>query len=83
MRQLGKLGVWYPIDRLDAAGIRRLLRTVEDLGYSTFWYPEGLRHIAVRRARSVGASGIVRPLRLRSATCSSPQREARGAFGLK
>jgi hypothetical protein len=40
MRQLGKLGVWYPIDRLDAAGIRRLLRTVEDLGYSTFWYPE-------------------------------------------
>ena len=42
MRQLGKLGVWYPIDRLDAAGIRRLLRTVEDLGYSTFWYPEAL-----------------------------------------
>src|ERR1700677_2154653 len=42
MRQLGKLGVWYPIDRLDAAGIRRLLRTVEDVGYSTFWYPEAL-----------------------------------------
>jgi probable F420-dependent oxidoreductase len=42
MRQLGKLGVWYPIDRLDAAGIRRLLRTVEDLGYSTFWYPEAV-----------------------------------------
>ena len=42
MRQLGKLGVWYPIDRLDAAGIRRLMRTVEDLGYSTFWYPEAL-----------------------------------------
>ena len=42
MRQLGKLGVWYPVDRLDAAGIRRLLRTVEDLGYSTFWYPEAL-----------------------------------------
>ena len=42
MRQLGRLGVWYPIDRLDAAGIRRLLRTVEDLGYSTFWYPEAL-----------------------------------------
>ena len=29
------------------------------------------------------AWGIVRPLRLRSATCSSPQRDARGAFGLK
>ena len=42
MRQLGKLGVWYPIDRLDAAGIRRLMLTVEDLGYSTFWYPEAL-----------------------------------------
>ena len=42
MRQLGKLGVWYPIDRLDAAGIRRLLRTIKDLGYSTFWYPEAL-----------------------------------------
>jgi probable F420-dependent oxidoreductase len=42
MKPLGKLGVWYPIDRLDAAGIRRLLRTVKDLGYSTFWYPEAL-----------------------------------------
>ena len=42
MRQVGRLGVWYPIDRLDGAGIRRLLRTVEDLGYSTFWYPEAL-----------------------------------------
>src|SRR5580692_11847575 len=42
MKQLGRLGVWYPIDRLDAAGIKRLLRTVEDLGYSTFWYPEAL-----------------------------------------
>ena len=42
MRQLGRLGVWYPIDRLDAAGIRHLLGTVEDLGYSTFWYPEAL-----------------------------------------
>jgi len=42
MRQLGKLGVWYPIDRLDGTGIRRLLRTVEELGYSTFWYPEAL-----------------------------------------
>ena len=42
MRQLGRLGVWYPVDRLDAAEIRRLLRTVGDLGYSTFWYPEAL-----------------------------------------
>jgi probable F420-dependent oxidoreductase len=42
MRQLGRLGVWYPIDRLEAAGIKRLLRTIENLGYSTFWYPEAL-----------------------------------------
>jgi probable F420-dependent oxidoreductase len=42
MRQLGRLGVWYPIDRLDAAGIKRLLHKVEALGYSTFWYPEAL-----------------------------------------
>src|SRR5208282_6904704 len=42
MRQLGRLGVWYPVDRLDGAGIRRLLRSVEDLGYSTLWYPEAL-----------------------------------------
>jgi hypothetical protein len=37
MRQLGRLGVWYPVDRLDGAGIRQLLRTVEELGYSTLW----------------------------------------------
>ena len=42
MRPLGKLGVWYPVDRLDGGGIRRLLRTVEDLGYSALWYPESL-----------------------------------------
>jgi probable F420-dependent oxidoreductase len=38
--QLGKLGVWYPMDRLDAAGIRALLGTVERLGYAAVWYPE-------------------------------------------
>src|SRR5271157_4221659 len=42
MRRLGRLGVWYPVDRLDGAGIRHLLRTVEELGYSTLWYPEAL-----------------------------------------
>ncbi len=38
--QLGRLGVWYSTDKLDAAGLRALLRTVEGLGYGTFWYPE-------------------------------------------
>jgi probable F420-dependent oxidoreductase len=42
MKPLGRLGVWYPIDRLDGAGLRRLLRKVEELGFSTFWYPEAL-----------------------------------------
>ena len=42
MRQLGRLGVWYPVDRLEGAGIRCLLGTVEELGYSTLWYPEAL-----------------------------------------
>ena len=42
MRQLGRRGVWYGVDRLDGAGIRRLLRTAEDLGYSTLWYPEAV-----------------------------------------
>ena len=41
----------------------------------------GLCLVAVPRARSVGTSGIVRPLRLQSATWSSRHREARGAFG--
>jgi alkanesulfonate monooxygenase SsuD/methylene tetrahydromethanopterin reductase-like flavin-dependent oxidoreductase (luciferase family) len=42
MRQLGKLGVWHPIDRLDGGEIKRFLRTVEDLGYSALWYPEAV-----------------------------------------
>ena len=40
-------------------------------------------HVAMPRARSVSDSGIVRPLRPRSATWSSPQREAHGGFGLR
>jgi hypothetical protein len=40
-------------------------------------------HIAMGQARSVGGSGIFRLLRRRCAMCSSPQREARGAFGLR
>ena len=40
MPQLGRLGVWYPTDRLDGPSLRALLRTVEGHGYSAFWYPE-------------------------------------------
>jgi probable F420-dependent oxidoreductase len=42
MKPLGRLGVWYPIDRLDGVGLRHLLSKVEELGFSTFWYPEAL-----------------------------------------
>jgi probable F420-dependent oxidoreductase len=38
--QLGRLGVWYPVDRLDAAQIRAFTATVEGRGYSALWYPE-------------------------------------------
>ena len=38
--ELGRLGVWYPTDRLDAAQLRALMATVEAHGYGTFWYPE-------------------------------------------
>ena len=38
--KLGRLGVWYSTDKLDAAGLRALLHTVEGLGYGAFWYPE-------------------------------------------
>jgi probable F420-dependent oxidoreductase len=38
--ELGRLGVWTSTDRLDAAGLKSLLKTVEGLGYSALWYPE-------------------------------------------
>ncbi len=42
MKQLGRLGVWYPIDRLDGGGLKRFVSKVEDLGFSALWYPEAL-----------------------------------------
>src|SRR3954471_22045574 len=38
--ELGRLGVWTSTDRLDAAGLKSLLKVVEGLGYFAFWYPE-------------------------------------------
>jgi probable F420-dependent oxidoreductase len=40
LRQMGRLGAWYPIDRLEGREIKNLIETVEDLGYATLWYPE-------------------------------------------
>jgi len=38
--EFGRLGVWCSTDRLDPAGLRALLQTVEGAGYGTLWYPE-------------------------------------------
>lgn len=38
--QLGRLGVWYPIDLLDGAELARFIAHVEGLGYDALWYPE-------------------------------------------
>jgi len=37
---LGRLGVWYGTDRLNGTQLREFVRTVENNGYSTLWYPE-------------------------------------------
>jgi probable F420-dependent oxidoreductase len=37
---LGRLGLWYPTDRLDGPGLTTLLQLAEGCGYGTFWYPE-------------------------------------------
>jgi probable F420-dependent oxidoreductase len=37
---LGRLGVWYATDKLDAAQLADLATTVEKNGYSALWYPE-------------------------------------------
>jgi len=60
MRRLGRLGVWYAVDRLDGAGIKRFMRTVEDLGYSTLWYPEALGYESL----SIGSFMLANTTRL-------------------
>ncbi len=38
--ELGRLGVWYPTDRLDGPQLAALMARIEGHGYSAFWYPE-------------------------------------------
>ena len=38
--KLGRLGVWYGIDKLDGSQLLDFVCTVENNGYSTLWYPE-------------------------------------------
>lgn len=37
---LGRLGVWYATDKLNAGQLAELVRAVEGNGYSALWYPE-------------------------------------------
>jgi probable F420-dependent oxidoreductase len=37
---LGRLGVWYPTDRLNGPQLADFVKTVEKNGYSALWYPE-------------------------------------------
>jgi len=38
--EFGRLGVWYPVDRLNWRELRELVVRVERLGYGALWYPE-------------------------------------------
>jgi probable F420-dependent oxidoreductase len=40
--RIGRLGVWYAVDRLSEAPLRTFLSHVENLGYDALWYPEAL-----------------------------------------
>jgi probable F420-dependent oxidoreductase len=72
--QLGRLGVWYPVDRLDAAGIRAFVTTVERLGFDTLWYPESRGYESLSLAGfMLGAS---RRLKLGSSIASIYARDA-------
>ncbi len=48
--QLGRLGIWYPTDRLDADGLRALLQVVGACGYGSLWYPESRGYESVALA---------------------------------
>jgi probable F420-dependent oxidoreductase len=75
--KLGRLGVWYPIDRLDGPHIRDFLGTIERLGYGTFWYPES------RGYESMSAAGFLlgnsRTLNVGSAIANIYARDAYAA----
>jgi probable F420-dependent oxidoreductase len=57
----GRLGVWYPVDRLDGGQIREFLRTIEGHGYGAFWYPEALGYESL----SLGGFLLANSTRLR------------------
>ncbi len=72
--ELGRLGVWYPVDRLDGARIRGFAGLVESLGYDALWYPES------RGYESLSVAGFMlaatRTLKLGSSIASIYARDA-------
>lgn len=84
MDALGPLAVWYPMDRLDAPGLRRLAAMVEALGYDALWYPESRGYESLSLAGFLlGASTT---LKIGSSIASIYARDAfaarRGLIGL-
>ena len=73
--QLGRLGVWYSMDKLATPEqIRQLANTVEGLGYDVLWYPEsrGFESLSVAGF----ALGHTRALKLGSSIASIYARDA-------
>ncbi|MEC9344983.1 MAG: TIGR03620 family F420-dependent LLM class oxidoreductase [Pseudomonadota bacterium] len=48
--RLGRIGIWYPTQRFDAAGLRGFVRQVEAFGYGTLWYPESTGYESLSQA---------------------------------
>lgn len=82
--QLGRLGVWYPVDRLNAQEMRDLVVRVERLGYDALWYPESRGYESLSVAAYM--LGCSRTLKLGSSIASIYARDAftaaRGAITL-
>ena len=72
--ELGRLGVWYPVDRLDGAGIRGFAGLVESLGYDALWYPESRGYESLSVAGFM--LGATRRLKLGSSIASIYARDA-------
>lgn len=72
--QLGRVGVWYPVDRLNAWQIRDFLATVRQLGYDTLWYPESRGYESLSLAGFMLANS--RKLKIGSSIASIYARDA-------
>ncbi|MBY0330097.1 MAG: TIGR03620 family F420-dependent LLM class oxidoreductase [Acetobacteraceae bacterium] len=71
---LGRLGIWYPTDRLDADGLGALLHLVEEQGYGTLWYPESRGYESLALAGCM--LGATRRLHIGSSIASIYARDA-------